>query len=288
MRKKIHRLGASYTKAMIGKADTQMFVVLGNRRDIRQGTVAKLRRLLEAGEHFDTPLMANVKAGKLRLLDGNHRLEAIKLFLEKYPDNKVEIGIFCYKDLDEDTERLIYTKWNLGTKQTVNDFIKQYWNKIPLALKFNGNFPYRIKPKWSGNAMEFKMFVQAYRGTVNETYKGSKSQGALEFIQWCQGLGDADYTMLKSFLTEYMSVFGNPSKRNMHYHGNLFPAIMHIWRWNSTKVNPNRMIQSLSKLRGHERIVYYSSFRPSREVSIMAHRDILNVLNGRRKKPIFT
>ena len=106
------------------KSVIDKFVILSNRRDLRNAKVKKLLALLNRSQHFDTPLMVNFKDGKYRLLDGNHLIEAIKRFIKDNDEKRVVVGICKYKDLDAEQEREMFTKWNLGTKQNASDFIK--------------------------------------------------------------------------------------------------------------------------------------------------------------------
>ena len=105
--KKTNKLKTKQTRLILGKRDISIFEKLPNRRDLRKSTIKKLRLLLEQGNHFDTPLMANRKEGRFRLLDGNHRLEAIELYLTKHPNREVEISLFYYEGLGLEEEREI-------------------------------------------------------------------------------------------------------------------------------------------------------------------------------------
>lgn len=285
----VNKLTAKYSKTTLRKGDIEKnFTKLMNRRDIRNAIVSKLFRLLEQDGHFETPLMTNVVNGKQRLLDGNHRIEAIERYLTKYPQRKVEINIFYYEKLSEEEEKEIYTKWNLGTKQTTNDFVKQYWNSIPIAKMFdNMNFPFGVSHIWTAKAMEFKTLVGAYLTKNTPTFQGGFQGSAIKFIEKAKELDVKDFKVLSTFMKEYIEIFGVPNKRNAHYKQSVFYSLMRIWNDNSTIVGYETMRNALIRLRGHERVIYYSSLGGTREICVQCRKDLLDVMNGRRKNKIF-
>jgi len=266
------------------------FVVLLNRRDIRKGNVSKLNGVLLKGEHFETPLVANRLNNKWRLIDGNHRYEAIKRLLERYPKRKVEIGVCYYENLTEDEEKMVFTKWNLGAKQSLSDFLKQYWQDIRITKKLKKPFfPWEISHKWGQGltpAMEFKQLIGPYLvkdsdGDSVITHPGP----AMNFIEASQELGDSDLKVLKQFMEEYMDTFGNPDKRNPMYRGCPFIVAMRIWLKNYGKINPAAMKKRLRKLQGHERAMFWSTQGASRTNMIQCLRDFLEVINRGLRLP---
>ena len=287
----VSRLLAKINKVVLDKDNIDsMFVKLMNRRDIRGSVVNKLVTLLEKGEHFETPLMTNRVNGTDRLLDGNHRVEAISKYLLKHPNRKVEVNIFYYENLDEEAEREIYTKWNLGTKQNINDFVKQYWDTIYIVRLIETptlNFPCKISHVWRNNTIEFKTLIGAYLTKENRVFTGNFSGNATEFIKKSQALNEKDYALLKVFMNEYIDVFGRPDKKNMHYKSAVFNSIMRIWLDNRMNVTMPQMKNGLIKLRGHERVVYYSSLGGTRDNTKQCKTDLVNVLNGNRKTILF-
>jgi len=284
----VNRLSAKSTKILLSKQNLNCLTILDNRRDIRKAVVNKLLRVLEEGKHFETPLMTNKVKDKHRLLDGNHRKEAIECYLQKHPNRKVEISIFYYDGLTPKQEKEMYTKWNLGTKQNTNDFVKQYWNNIPLTqLMTKKDFPYLVNHVWSNKAIEFKSLVAGYLTIYNEKFCGGFSGSAMAFIKKSQELDMKDYNKIKAFLSEYISIFGLPNKKNPHYKQAVFYSLYRIWLDNHKKVNPERMKNAFIRLRGHERVIYYQSWGGTREVTIRCRFDLLSVINGNRKNPIF-
>ncbi|GAI22161.1 unnamed protein product [marine sediment metagenome] len=101
------------------------FVLLEHARKCRTSKVSQLKKLLLGGEHFDAPIVINQNSKK-RVIDGQHRILAIKKAIEINPDITVEVLLAKYKDLDEAEERDVFNRWNIGTKQSTDDFIKMH------------------------------------------------------------------------------------------------------------------------------------------------------------------
>jgi len=275
----INKLKVKADKVTLRKDSLSKFTLLANKRDIRTSVVNKLLKVLESEEHFETPLVSNRVSGKDRLLDGNHRYLAMEKYFERHPQRKVEVWLFNYNNLTAEEEKKEYTKWNLGTKQSANDFIKQYWDDFEIVNSFK-NFPIKVLPTWSApGAIEFKMLMQGYMGNT--------SKGTMDFIESCKELGLSDAKVMKSFLMDYQAVFGVPDRRNMHYKKPVFTSLFNIWLNNHQTFNPSAIQKAFTKLRGHERVVYYSSMGATKEVCNLAKKDILHVLNSGRSKNLF-
>ena len=286
----IHKIKAKTERVILDKQNIKRFVKLTNRRDLRTGVVNKLVKVIENGDHFETPLMVNRKKDKDRLLDGNHRVEAIEKYLTNNPADKIEVVLFYYEDLTVDEERKMYSKWNLGTKQTLNDFIKQYWNAIPIVklIAKDTKFPCKVTQKWAKDSIEFKQFIQAYLMSKSKVFGAGRHPTALEFIEVCQKLGEKDLRVMRAFMTDYVDVFGKPDRRNMHYKKAVFTSLMRLWIDNYQAVGYSDMKKHFTKIRGHERVVYYSALGAANlEIVRQCHIDLRGTLNGNRKIPLF-
>ena len=79
------------------------FETLENKRKINEENVKRITEELEHGKLEDCNFVVNQKTTrenqKYRLLDGNHRYEALKRFLAAHPTYKVEILLTIYENL---------------------------------------------------------------------------------------------------------------------------------------------------------------------------------------------
>ena len=104
-----------------------------NQRQLRNSQVNNVLRALKQDEHFDSPFVINVNNGikRIRIIDGGHRTRALQKYFELFPNAKVKVKLIVYKDLTDAEERAVYTKWNIGVKQTLDDFINAYKMEMP-------------------------------------------------------------------------------------------------------------------------------------------------------------
>jgi len=282
-------LGYTTRRYRIGKDELKEFDQLSNTREIRKSNVNKLRTILKKGLHFETPLMCNKKGSKLRLLDGNHRFLAIQEFLEEYPQRKVEVILCIYENLTAEEEKKEYTKWNLGTKQSTNDFVKQYWNEIPIT-KFltNGNFPCGVQPYKYGANLEFKQLLSPYLAWKSKgTTTIMQASGATSFIEQTQELVKQDVNVLGEFMNDFVEVFGIPDCKNLHYKRVVFSAIMNIWLKNYDNNNSNVMRRRLLKIRNCERVMYWGQTGFGRENANFCRENLLQQINKGYVKNLF-
>lgn len=268
-------------KLVLGKEDLKDFEILFNRRDIRKGQVTKLYRLLCEGNHFQSNMVVNRKNNKYRLIDGNHRYEALKRFFEKYPDRRVEVVVSQYTNLEPQEEKAVYSTWNKGTKQSTNDYIKAYWNDIKITKKLKTPyFPCNVSHVWGKHTMELKLLINPYLVKDNEGDNSIAFQGsAHDFVEKAMELNGGDVQVLKQFLEEYSEVFGVVDKESMYYKLPIFTVIMRLWLKNYSRMNPEVLKKRLKKLIGHERVIYWTGqggARTNLKQCIMDFRMVLN------------
>jgi len=121
-------------KVLIDKTNISKFLINSkDRRDIREGKVKNLITILQAGEHFSSPFVVNLNQDRWRLIDGNHRHQAILECIKEDPNFQIVLWLAEYKDLTPNEEREVFSLWNKGTVQSSTDFLKAHWETIPLG-----------------------------------------------------------------------------------------------------------------------------------------------------------
>lgn len=288
--KKISRLGYKTKIYTIDKNNLDNFEVNEDtRRKIRPGRVKKFFDLLEHGEHFDVGLMTNKVNGKYRLIDGNHRFEGIKLYIDKYPDQKVQVQVNYYEGLSDKEEKEMYTKWNIGSKQSTTDFIQQHRHEINIFKQIVSNgFPGRVTVYPSPKSISFYLLVGAYwTVTHGKEFSGGFSGTATNFLSMAQGLKKADVDKMAAFVRDFQAIFGRLESRSMYAKSTPFTAIFKIWYDNLNKITFNEMRQRFhSKLVMSPDVVNYSK-QGGRGSTQQARKDFLKNLNEGRTTKLF-
>ena len=275
----VNHLEVKTKNVTLTKDNLDDFVILDNRRDIKAGVKNKLKRLLMNGEHFETPMMCSLRRGKFRILDGNHRREALKEFFDKYPNRKVEVIIHYYEGLTDEEEKEKYTKWNLGTKQSVNDMVKQYWVDIEIIGMMEESFPCTVSHRWGTATIEFKTLVASY--LTRDTEAIAENCSADAFIDKVKDLSAEDYRVLKAFMTDYVSVFGQPDKDSTFYKQVIFWNMFRIWYDNKSRFTMPVMLARWKKqLVGDATVKEYTKLGGGTTNLQLVHGVILARLNA--------
>jgi hypothetical protein len=210
------------TKRITIDAETlKLLKTMESRRRVVNAHVNRLHKVLLEGKNFDAPMVVNeLDVGKFRLLDGNHRLEAIKKWIADDKENKrkLEVSFAIYDKLDAEEEREVFTKWNSGRRQSSNDFIQLYASEIPILQKMLKSFPVsvRIYSLQEGQrGIHFSSIMKAYF-MAEAPYPQFKpyTGAAKRFVDDCIALGDDDYDKLKDFVKFFESTFGILEKDN--------------------------------------------------------------------------
>jgi len=142
------RINVGYTieSITLNKETIKKLRIMTDRRKITSAHVNHLLGILKEGTHFDSPFVVNLLTEKnvRKVIDGNHRFEAVKEWIAENEDNSINVVFCTYKDLSVHQEREVYTKWNSGRKQSSDDFIQLYAKTIPMLQAIKDGDNYRI------------------------------------------------------------------------------------------------------------------------------------------------
>lgn len=199
-------------ESIVLSKNNMSLVELPNQRHIRTTQVNSILKRLKQGCHFDSMFVVNVNNGKkkIRVIDGGHRTEALKKYFEKHPDKKIRVSMAIYKDLSEAEERAVYTKWNLGVKQSVEDFIWSYRDEIPQYDKLLIELPVTVYG--TSEKLKLRYIIDAYLSSKKYPFTGGCSYDKLEWLEVFKNLNPDDVESMVDTFKIIMKIF-NPNKR---------------------------------------------------------------------------
>lgn len=243
--KHVLKLGYKTRRYEIDAADIRKgtFELLVNRRNISQGVIDRIFDNLMKGKHFDSSFVVNQRNHKFRLIDGNHRYESIVKYLGANPSNRIEVLLHIYEDLDEDEEKTLFTMYNLGRKQSTNDFVQQYKDEIPIwkHISDQTKFPVKVTVYGGIGSICFYRLVGAYLASLKPRFPGGYIGAPLDFIYESKGLGHSDINLMAQFMKEFLQAFG-PVRNNVWLKTTPLNALMRIWMDNRDHMTPETMI----------------------------------------------
>lgn len=248
--KKIVRLNYITRKYTISKEDivNGKFEILYNRREKKKSTYKSVLDGLLNGISFEAPLIINEvsKTGVYEVIDGNNRFDAVETYVGMDDNNKVEVTLHVYTDLDDDQKKVEFTRWNKGKKQSTNDVVKQYEDEIPIfsMMKDTTQYPFPVSVSVYGSvsSMCFYRLVSAYIGAKHEgSFQGGFLGDPWKFVSIAKSFNDVDYKLIRAFVKDFLEAFG-PLKNNPWLKTTPFTAIFRIWYCNYKKISSDKMI----------------------------------------------
>ena len=244
--KRVLRVGYITKKYELTKQDIDdnLFELLLNKRKLRVGAIDKMFKNLMVDKHFESPFVVNYRNSKYRLIDGNHRYEAIIKYLNAHPENRVEVTLNIYTDLTDDEEKELFNSWNKGMKQSISDVIQQNKDDIPIYKLMTDpkhNFPVTVRVYASPGTVSFHKLVGAYLGVIKPNFKGSFRGSAWEFVEEAAQLGHKDVKLMSAFMKDFSQAFG-PINGNLFLRGTPLVAVFRIWIDNRQQFSYNKLI----------------------------------------------
>lgn len=234
---------------IINKNTVKDFVFMINRRKQRQSAINRLKRALSEGNHFDSPIVVNKFNSKYRIIDGNHRITAIKEFLEDNPREKVVVLLAIYEGLDKDEENDIFTRWNVGTRQTKDDFIMNRQDDIPILKWLDEDFPWPVSIYKNRDQLHFYRLVSAYLAT-REGKPGYQNSNEA-FVRDAINLSKEDFEFLRKFVASFRAYFGDPRRDNVYANTTPIIALMNLYYSNKDKLAESKIWRLLTKMKAN-------------------------------------
>ena len=223
---------------------------LPNQRQIRNAQIQSILRSLRLGNHFDSVFVVNILDGikRIRIIDGGHRTIAMKKYFEECPENKIKISMVVYRNLTPEEERVIYTKWNLGVKQSVDDFIESYKAEIPEYHTMLEELPVSIYG--SKNKMKIRHVINAYFLSKQRIYNGGNTWSSPEWIDYLKKIEYADIQSIKDTIDIIFEIF-NPTDivdftRLPAFKSYIFAPLFHLIHVNKVALGRNYVIRRMT------------------------------------------
>lgn len=206
-------------KIIIDRKNLRWFKMLEHARPIRPDHVNSIYRALKAGQHFEAPLVVNdlstADRSRYKLIDGSHRMEAIKKWIMEDVDASVEVIFHIYRGLSEEDERFIYEQWNRGKSASWADRIYVNQEDYPILAMMKKDFPapvvlYGLKKGAKG--FRFLTLLSAYKSRFAVGTTGVNTNDILNFAK---SVGAPDHEYLKQYAVDFTEAFGDPTKLNV-------------------------------------------------------------------------
>lgn len=216
-------------KVILTKRSIENFELLENPRNLRPAQLGKLSQMLLRGEHFESHMIVNKTInGKYRVIDGNHRLMAMKNFFKQHPDATIEIKMDVFKGLTIAEEKEKFTSYNLGMRQTPTDWMKVHKNDIPIIQILEDYKDVKITLYPTPKSVPMVVLLKAYIGIWTQKVASQTRSNNVKLIEWYKRLDNKDARFIKRVLLRIKSVTGVEGKDNIWLQAPFLAPIMRI------------------------------------------------------------
>jgi len=262
------------------------FEIMENRRQIGEGHVKQIHGVLLSKKNPMGVLIVNERRGKWRLIDGNHRIEALKRFYgykKVYKKISIDCIIKVYKDLTDDEERQVYSNEAKRKNESHEDRLNLYKDTIPfwkLTQDPLKEFPCKVSIYNQKDSLRFRLILDAL-----STSKQSMKKGYVplylnkeNLIGFARELLFDDFVSMKKFVEIFQEVFGNVGKTNTFIRRQGFVPLYDIFYRNFRTENKDNVVKRFKLTIGKADILLYLNMQ-GREAQQTIRKLMVNYLN---------
>lgn len=198
------------------------------RRMIREGRVKELMTMLKNGKHFSAIFVINTRDGRNRLIDGNHRYDAIKRIMAENPDFSIDVWVAEYKNLTDIEEKEVFSHWNSGLKQSTDDFLKLHWENFPFGDDFLRRVPASIYGQ--PNRIKARLIGGAHIESKKAgSFSGGYSADGFKAIADMASIDREDIRLMGAFMRDMEQVIGSFNPKEVFWKSTAVQAFYKVW-----------------------------------------------------------
>ncbi len=207
---------------LVKREDVSKFIFTDYKRIIRERAVGRLNVDLQETGHFKNPIHLNEINGEWRIIDGNHRIEAVRRFFESPNVLKAKkeagltIPLAIYKNLSVEEERVLYDQLARVVTQSLTDFIKIHFDEVPIFKRIDNNFPFNVSIYGTEGAVKFQTLFEVWASKENEIIEQS-GRSKEEILEKLKEYTDRDYHEMLDYFKQYVNIFGMPAIGSPYY-----------------------------------------------------------------------
>lgn len=203
--------GAVVEVLELSQKDLSDFSRVHIKRDLRPSLVNKIATGLTLNGRIHGVITLNLRDGKLRPIDGNHRVAGIERFLQENPDKKATAIFVRFKNLTDEQEQELYLILNDVAPQNKMDYI-QTQSCYSLLYRFligkKKEFPLdvTVRPCKKIGTVSFQWIVEPYLMQDRHFSRFDR----VDFFKRVNELTEDDFEKLFEFAGIYVELFGTP------------------------------------------------------------------------------
>jgi hypothetical protein len=163
-----------------------------------------------------------------RIIDGNHRIEAIKRFLSHNPEKKIELNVAVYKELDKVEENEMFERWNKGLRQTSDDFVNLNASDLFILKLINKSFPVSTSIYGGPTVVKIAPMLKAYLGAKYSNSPCAFPGSSISLIEKAKMMGVAEHSFMSRYAKNILTYAGAPSRENIWFNSIAMAPTMRV------------------------------------------------------------
>lgn len=262
------------------------FEIMESRRQISEEHVSKIHGALLSGKNPIGVLIVNRRGKSMRLIDGNHRIEAIRKFFN-YKDTYKKVKIDCilkvYSGLSDEEEREIYSDEARRRNESYEDRLNIYKDTITFWKLLNDpsrEFPCKVTIYSSQNSLKFRMILNAILTSKTCSSKGYVPTYVRKesMVDFARELLYDDFLTLKNFIIFFEEVFGKVEGQNRFINSQYFIPLYDIYIKNIQYAKNSSFKERFSRILGRADLLTFVNMR-GREAQTQIRQAMLDHMN---------
>jgi len=267
------------------------FEIIHDRRMVSDTHVGRIHGALMSGKNPVGVLIVNRRNEKLRLIDGNHRFEAVKRYLNRKNDIKVECVLKVYEKLTDEQEREVYADEARRRNESYEDRLNMYKQVLTfykLLVDESNHFPCKVSIYSAVDSIRLRTILNAFNTVIRESGSGyyPKYLGKEEIVKFALDLKYDDFILLKEFMTFFIRCYGNVGRSNMFSYTHYFIPLFDIYHKNIMYKDEKNFEERFKAILGRAEMIRFSR-TATREAQCRIREMMLERMNHGFKTHLF-
>lgn len=265
-----------YKHVKVDITNFDQFVITDYRRKIREGPSLLLAQALAKDHTFQNPLHVNKTIdGKYRIIDGNHRIEAVRVCFRRDPQAQFDIPLAIHENLTESEERDLFDELAKTVNQTMHDYIRIHFEEVPLFKKIDHEFSVPVSIYSQRTGLTFGSLIRFWYSRESAIPKTIGKQDTILFAK----SSIKDYSEMSTFFQYYKNFFGNPSQSNPYWKYYVTWTLGSIYFRNRKMINEAKIWERLHNICFGNVIILDMAKTNSYDYAVDARRIVLDKMN---------
>lgn len=220
----------------ITPANVGNFEILPDRRQISEGMVRQIHVALLSNKNPIGVLIINRKEGKDRLIDGNHRIEAVKRYFDyrKSAAVKIECSLKVFENLTPEEERQVYSDEANRRNESLDDKLNKFKSTLTIWDSLHDTlnpFPCNVTIYPTQTSIKLKLILN----TIATARRKPGTEFRMEtitrnnVIEFAQDIQYDEVLLMRDFITMFIKIFGVVDNNNVWIKPQFFIPLFDIY-----------------------------------------------------------